>query len=244
MYDPLVVDTFVAVHRDIKPELLTTRATLSGQLLNEITASSLGHSPDSQTLDEITASANETVQMFELAGTLGRQPTVSDLANAVGQRMRRLVPYTLFVFWEYDVSRDELEATYAVGTQAASVRGIRVPLGQRLSGWVAANRQTILNSDAVLDLGDIARGAEPRLRSCLSTALLSDDDLFGVLTLYSSDAQGFTENHGRRLEAVSHQVAPKVRALADSMRHRVEQSAAGVNSTAPERSEKRRSSVH
>ena len=29
-------------------------------------------------------------------------------------------------------------------------------MGQRLSGWVAANRQTILNSDPMLDLGEIA----------------------------------------------------------------------------------------
>ena len=42
--------------------------------------------------------------------------------------------------------------------------------GQRLSGWVAANRQTIANSDAALDLGNLAMRLDPP-QSCLSTVI-------------------------------------------------------------------------
>ena len=50
---------------------------------------------------------------------------------------------------------------HASGEHAELVNGLRIPLGQRLTGWVGANRQTILNSDPVLDLGDMARSLNP-----------------------------------------------------------------------------------
>ena len=102
------------------------------------------------------------------------------------------------------------------------VRGLRIPLGQRLSGWVAANRQTIVNSDPRLDLGDVARHLTPRLRSCLSTPLLSNDELVGVLTLYSATADGFREDHRRIIEVVARQIAHTFKRAAEfdsSARH-------------------------
>ncbi len=51
----------------------------------------------------------------------------------------------------------------------------------------------------------------PRLRSCLSTPLVSDQRLVGVLTLYSTQQKAFTEDHRRVIEAVAAQVAENVR---------------------------------
>ena len=51
----------------------------------------------------------------------------------------------------YNPSTDELEARHATGEASASLKGLRIPLGQRISGWVAVNRQTALNSDPTLD---------------------------------------------------------------------------------------------
>jgi len=87
------------------------------------------------------------------------------------------------------------------------IRGIRIALGQRLSGWVAANRQTISNSDASLDLGDVARSSALRLRSCISTPLVFNDNLVGVLSLYSTKSNGFNDDHRRIIEVVARQIA-------------------------------------
>ena len=78
------------------------------------------------------------------------------------------------------------------------MQGIRIPLGQKLSGWVAVNRQTILNSDAELDLGDLANATGVRV--CLSTPLVATDDLLGVITLYSAAANPFSETDRMTLE--------------------------------------------
>jgi GAF domain-containing protein len=100
-----------------------------------------------------------------------------------------------------------LEAKYASGTGEALVKGTRIELGQRLSGWVAANRLIIANSDPVLDLGNLSRSINPTLRSSLSTPLVLNDDLVGVLTLYSKALEAFSDNDRRVLEAVAGEIA-------------------------------------
>ena len=68
---------------------------------------------------------------------------------------------SLRLLYIYDPGADELRAAYVAGEGAGDVLGIRIPRGQRLSGWVAANKQTISGSDPVLDLGDVARAMRP-----------------------------------------------------------------------------------
>ena len=207
MYDPLIVDTFVRVHRFIEPapenvgpnpKVLTEIASARNQ------ASALGTSP---VLSDIAASADEMLTLYELAQGLAGQVSLSLAGDLIAKHLRRLIPSSLSVFYLYDRATGELDARHAVGDGASTVRGLRIPLGQRLSGWVGANRQTIINSDPVLDLGDAARSHALRLKSCLSTSLISNDQLIGVLSLYSSDQIGFTEDHRRVIEAVARQIA-------------------------------------
>ena len=103
---------------------------------------------------------------YTLARALAGQVSVADAGDIISKHLRQLIPCSLFVFYMYDASSDELEARYPFGEGAESVKGLRMSLGQRLSGWVAANRHTILNSDPALDLGDnVAHTLN--LRSCL-----------------------------------------------------------------------------
>ena len=206
MYDPFIVDTFVRVYREIAPDRVPP-----GPEPNALSESSITQSIfvpiDSPRLDEIAASADEMLTLYELARALAGQASISDTGDVIAKHLRRLIPSSLCVFYSYDAATDELEAKHAMGDATSVVRGLRIPLGQRLSGWVAANRRTIVNSDPTLDLGDVARHLTPRLRSCLSTPLLSDDQLVGVLTPYSATADGFSEDHRRIIEVVARQIA-------------------------------------
>ena len=130
------------------------------------------------------------------------------------------VPSSACVFYIYDEDADELVAAHTSGEHAAHIKGLRVPIGQRLSGWVAANRQTIRNSDPVLDLGESARAMNPRPRSCLSTPLLSGKTLVGVLSLYSSNKEAYSEDHERIIEVVARQVSAAILEAQDAERLR------------------------
>jgi putative nucleotidyltransferase with HDIG domain len=212
MYDPLVVDTFVRVHDAIAPE--STSVGPLPQVLDEIASArkSLPVSVGPPVLDEIAASADETLTVFELARDLSGQSRFAEVAETVANSVRRLVPHSLCVFYVPDEETAELEAKHAVGTGSQIITGLRVSLGQRLSGWVATNRQTIANSDPVLDFGDAARCRTLGLRSCLSTPMVLNEDLVGVISLYSTARSAFTEDHKRIIEAVARQASRSLRA--------------------------------
>lgn len=211
MYDPLVVDTFARVHTSIAPGLEARSAPSS---LRAITAASGTPATyvESRTarFDEIAASSDEMLTLFDLARSLTASMGVQDGTELIAKHLRRLVPSSACVFYIYDEEADELVATHASGEHATHIKGLRVALGQRLSGWVAANRQTIRNSDPVLDLGESARAMNPRPRSCLSTPLLAGQTLVGVLSLYSSHKDAYSEDHERIIEVVATQVSSAI----------------------------------
>jgi len=203
----LVVDPFIRVHQAIKPE--PVEAGPPRKVLDEIVSARKSNAPASPSprLEEIAASADEMLTLYDLARGLAGQVSFNDAGDVIANHLKRLVPSALCVFYIHDRSTSEIQARHAVGEGAASVKGMRISVGQRLSGWVAANRQTISNSDPVLDLGDIARAHSAGLRSCLSTPLLSGDALIGVVSLYSPELNAFTEDHKRIIEAVGRQIA-------------------------------------
>ena len=73
------------------------------------------------------------------------------------------------------------------GFGGVSIQGRRIGLGERLTGWVAANVRPMLNTDAALDLAALAPDASSTLTLCLSVPLVGESlkCLVGVLSLYS-----------------------------------------------------------
>jgi putative nucleotidyltransferase with HDIG domain len=211
MYDPLVVDTFARVHATIAPTGAVPSSESSLRAIKQATVPAAAH-VESRVVgfEEIAASSDEMLTLFELARSLTASMGVQDGTELIAKHLRRLVPSSACVFYLYDVDRDELIAAHASGENATHLKGLRIPMGQRLSGWVAANRQTIRNSDPVLDLGESARAMHPRPRSCLSTPLLSGTTLVGVLSLYSSNKDAYSEEHERIIEVVARQVSAAI----------------------------------
>ncbi|MGE3110127.1 MAG: HD domain-containing phosphohydrolase [Phycisphaerales bacterium] len=208
MYDPLIVDTFIRVHAEISTpaEPLT-----AGAALREITTAASRardgdrHMADTQAVERELVSRSAALQ--ELAKILSGPTTAMEAADEIAAQLGQAVPASLVVFFTYDDSTDLLVAAQASGDGATLVRGMRIPLGHRLSGWVAANKQTIVNSDAMLDLGEIAKSVTPRLRTCLSTPLLVQGQLYGVLTLYSSAQDAFSDAHRAFVESAAKELS-------------------------------------
>ena len=220
MYDPLVVDTFARVYTQIIPQSTAADDIPSLMAITEASSNSTSLPLPSRRLDEIAASTEEMLTLFDLARGLTSLMSLQDVGDVIAKHLRRLVPCSLCVFFVYDMDFDELVATHASGDNASLVSGLRIGLGQRLSGWVAANRQSIRNSDPVLDLGEAARAISPRPRSCLSTPLLIDKELVGVLTLYSTSRNAFNDEHQRVIEVVARQVSPILKQATESGKNR------------------------
>ncbi len=201
-----VVDTFLRVHADIAlPQVRQPHDHVAQSAVSRVPALS----PSSQEgLDDISGSTEEMLTLFSLARGLSPLSSVADAGDAISKHLKRLVPSSLIVFYIYDSDADELVAAQAVGEDSAQVVGLRVAMGERLSGWVAAHRQPIRNSDPILDFGESARTMSPRPRSCLSVPLSHEKWLVGVLSLYSANSDAFSKEHQRIAEIVARQVSP------------------------------------
>jgi putative nucleotidyltransferase with HDIG domain len=215
MYDPMIVDTFLEVQSTIPPDVV--RNGPPSDVLNTIAQSRRITAAElvTMTSDETAAGIDEMSTAYEFALVLGGQVGLTNAADAIAKKLRRFLPYTVCVFFVYDHLSDELEARHVIGEGTgegtSAIRGLRIGLGQRLSGWVAANRQTILNSDAALDLGDAMRSFSSRLRTCLSTPLVFHEELVGVLSLYSTEPIGFNDDHRSAVEGLAHQIGHLVK---------------------------------
>jgi putative methionine-R-sulfoxide reductase with GAF domain len=209
MYDPLIVDTFIRVHEEIS--LAVGASDQTTEALDEIetfTQTSPARS-ESSGVGETVEGREETSVLNALARELADQSSRNDIWvwDVIAGYLGRLTPSSLCILYLYDSSTDELVARHASGDAAPFVKGLRIERGRRLTGWVAANRQTIINSDPVLDLGEIARAVDPRLRGSVSCPMIWNDQLVGVLTLYSTAADIYSESHQRITEAFAHHVA-------------------------------------
>jgi diguanylate cyclase (GGDEF)-like protein/putative nucleotidyltransferase with HDIG domain len=209
MYDPLVVDAFMKVHDELAPVAGVTSPEEPFAAITDAAVSPRAQFiTRTQPLEDIAASSEEMLTLFTLARELTGRMSVADIGDVLLKHLRRLVPSSLCAFFLHDEEATDLVASHVSGENAEAIHGLRIPLGQRLSGWVGANRQSIRNSDPLLDFGDTARTMSPRLRSCLSTPLIAGDKLVGVLSLYARPADAFTEDHQRLVEIVARQVSP------------------------------------
>ena len=196
MYDPLVVDTFVRVYRDIAPEL---SANTAAHVLVGMPAKVERDQPHPT---KKTSHGDVDVNRAAMSNPAILRSGFDHTASGVAQRLQRQIPFSLAGLFTYDAVRDELIGEHVFGDVSYLVHDLRIARGDRLSGWVAANRQSIVNSDPALDLGEIARAISPPLRASLSVPLEVGAEVVGVLTLYTS-LDDFTPRHQKIAEEAS-----------------------------------------
>jgi putative methionine-R-sulfoxide reductase with GAF domain len=216
MYDPMIVDTFFKVHcmgsRDLPPH------GPPSDVLDTITHSrhATGSAQLPGTFEQISTRADKMMLVYELTEAVASEVGLTNVGGLIASHLNRLIPSIVCVFFVYNRESDDLDARHTVGDELNLLHGLRINLGQRLSGWVGANRQTISNSDAVLDLGgDLAHHPSLQLRSCLSTPLIAASELVGVLALYSREQDAFTDHHQRLIEAVAEQTAHSIKSAVE-----------------------------
>ena len=120
------------------------------------------------------------------------------------------IPGLTVVIYQYDSQMDALFARAASGVHKKAVQGLTIGVGLRLTGWVGAHRTTIINSEAALDLGNMATQLRPLPQLCLSTPLTVRGKLVGVLTIYSTLDRPFLASDVALFEMLAALLAPIV----------------------------------
>jgi GGDEF domain-containing protein len=205
MYDPSVTDAFLELRLEIAAEIAehNREARPSVEVPCEpgpAPAASVGASSP-----ELSATL---LALSDVATQIGGHTTVEDLAVTLGSRVRQTVPCDMVVFYLRDRVSDDMVAVHAAGTGSEVFKGLRMKSGEGLSGWVAINRMTIMNSSGALDLADRRDRFPVALESALATPLCAGEEVVGVLTLYSAARNSFTTEHQQVVEFAARQIGP------------------------------------
>jgi diguanylate cyclase (GGDEF)-like protein/putative nucleotidyltransferase with HDIG domain len=233
-FDPQVVDVLVRRSGDLErlakaaasaPARLSTNAHVergapgtgfetAGKLVRgESTMNFLG---------SIAAARQEFHQLADLLNELGSSLSVDETLSLLAARLKHMIPFDTVAI--YICREERLKAQFVNGEEYRLFSALEIPLGQGLSGWVAENRRPIINGNPSVEpnyLND--PGKLSRLRSALAVPLEGAAGVAGILTLYHADADAFTRDHLRILQAIS---AKAGLAIENALRYRQVQDSA------------------
>jgi putative nucleotidyltransferase with HDIG domain len=209
MYDPHVVATFIEVYRSIPitPDQMAAGHEALQQIHRSRHEIDVAREP---VADAGGAASTNLLAFVSLARAAAGEACVADVLALGSSLLADVMPGSTGAWFLPDAAYDRLVVASAFGPAAAALRATSVPVGERLTGWVAARRQPIINSDATLDLGTNVNAVSPPLSRCISVPLLVGDTLVAVLTLYTAAADGFTADHGRLVQIVAPHLASAI----------------------------------
>jgi diguanylate cyclase (GGDEF)-like protein/putative nucleotidyltransferase with HDIG domain len=164
--------------------------------------------PAADFLASIAAARQEAQEFYELAKDLGNSLSLDETLWMISARVRKMVPYDAMCIF---ICKDQkAKATFATGESSLSLFELNVPFGEGVAGWVAASRQPILNGSPSVETGFRKQDDAKRLASVLAVPLDGLDGVAGVVALYRCDADAFSRDQLRILQAISQKMAAAI----------------------------------
>jgi diguanylate cyclase (GGDEF)-like protein/putative nucleotidyltransferase with HDIG domain len=153
-------------------------------------------------LASIISARQEAQLLFELAQTLGNSLSLRETLSVVAVRLKEMIPHDLIVFYVYD--QGKLVPRHVHGVDYELFSSLEIPIGQGIAGWVAENKEPIINGEPAAEskyLADPTRVSI--LKSALSVPLDGREGVAGVLSLYRREKDAFTKDQLRMLLAAT-----------------------------------------
>jgi putative nucleotidyltransferase with HDIG domain len=209
IHDPLIVDAFVQAYDEIAPaaaDAAQSQGTAPSDrepiALDDDRTASFRH---------IRANAAENALLIGYREKISGANSIDEAIQLSAHCLRQVTPAVICALYEYDSAVDTLVCRQASGDSHHLLAGFTIPMGERVTGWAAANRRSSMNADASLDLANLSEFFEPPLRSVLCIPLVHDDHLFGVLTAYSNKTTAFSEVHSYAFEQIAQALIDRLR---------------------------------
>jgi putative nucleotidyltransferase with HDIG domain len=210
MYDPRVVDTFIRVYRDIP--IAVGETTEQRDVMQRIAQSRNDVDTADPPPDLADSAPSSLLAFVSLSRVVAGEGGLEDVLALSSKLITDVMPGASGAWYLSETGTDRLAAVETFGPAASVLRGASMDVGDRLTGWVAASRQPIVNSDAALDLGPRAQAVNPPLRACMSIPITAGSSLVAVLSLYSDVPDAFTGDQRRLVQMVAPHLGGAIRA--------------------------------
>ncbi len=213
MYDPAVVDAFMASYQRIMPvpdSMPHPAARAIGEARSkdreEARAESAPSPGEAGVSDGLLA-------VGSLSRAVEGNARLADVGALLWMIVPQILPCDTFAIFSADEARDEMVVRYAAGAHAQAIRGISRASGSGIAGWVAANRTSAVNAEPAIDLGACASDPSRPLRACLAAPLLDGEKAIAVIALYSATVAAYKDDHVRLLDLLAPRLASALRGV-------------------------------
>ena len=198
MYDPLVVDAFVKAHSTLCADAgveLAPSVLLPNQLDVALATKA------AQT--EIPLAQEAPLESLRLLACLSPFPSAPPLRSVCSQlisNLRAIAAFDTGALFVVNESSGEAEAIFVEGSGQLALAHARIAIGEQLTGWVAAHRTPVWNSNAALDFATGASRTQLTVASSMPLAV--GNSIVGALTLYGQNGQDISVEQRRALESL------------------------------------------
>jgi diguanylate cyclase (GGDEF)-like protein/putative nucleotidyltransferase with HDIG domain len=148
----------------------------------------------------------ELYSVFEFAQADFHCLTATEIFSFMGRRLSNLIGFDTAVFYSASLEEGAIAAAHAIGQNTEFFEGLKLPLEQKLTGWVAANNQSLCNLPPFPDFLNLSEPKPPFQISAIAP-VNRHNEVLGAISLYRKDNVKFTEEEFRRLEIISSQTA-------------------------------------
>ncbi len=200
MYDPVVVDAFMAAHSEIAP-----LANDAGEQAKSLVSTAVqAQEQGGHAFDNIRETAAQSSSLSEYQAELQRATTNEEAIRVATEYARLLTPSTACAIYKYFPDIDVLRCVECSGSEGHLLHGLTIKRGERVSGWAAANHRTVTNSQAELDLQALSNSFNPPLRAVITAPYFgAQDKLLGVLSGYASKDNAYSDAHRYAFERMA-----------------------------------------
>ncbi len=143
--------------------------------------------------------------LLEVADVVNTTLDLDTTLVRVAELVRKVIDYDIFAILLLNEKTQELRFRFQVGHARDVVEGLRIKVGEGVTGAAAQRREAVLVGDVTKEPHYIS--AVPRVRSELAVPLIVKNRVIGVIDIESPHPNHFTEDHKALLTLIGSRMA-------------------------------------
>ena len=223
-FDPKVVDLFIKhlprFERQIQvlglEQQLTAGDAREPLRLNDVDLVQTRERGSYMAYDQIKNANRESYALYEIARTFGSSIDIEQTLTILVDKVNHVVSFDTCVVYLYDEIKGFATAAHVAGQNSEALAARCVAPGEGVTGFALANRSVVNQLHPKLDFRGLNSDLGSEYRSMAALPLIKDSLLLGVLSVYSSQLDQYTDEQMRMLETITKLGSD---ALANAMHH-------------------------
>jgi diguanylate cyclase (GGDEF)-like protein len=151
------------------------------------------------------SSLEQLVAIFELCANVAKILPLVDSLTIIARRIKLLIPHDLCAFYICQ-NDDSVKLDYCCGLLSELVRENRLNLGKAISGWVAAYKRPMLNTNPGPDFEGLSKDLRI-FNDTMVVPILFEEECLGTISLYSIHSSFFTTTNVALLQLIANQLS-------------------------------------